>query len=549
MTKKLLAICSVLCLGFLILLTSCKKDYQLPDVKGSMEIVPFKTYINVKTTFTDSEDHDLYYDKVTITISLIEQEDGEEKVNSKKDVTITKPTIDKDAENPVIAREMSGTAVEFSSLQADTEYTIKLLISAKGVEDILETKKVKTISNGTSEDDPIIITNLEQLTGMNKERDAYYKLGNDIDCGGSELASIFSSSTPFTGQFDGDGKKLSNFTLYANAYTGVFGYMQEATVKNLVIDNVSYDQSRTDTHLGVLVGYASKSNISNIKINKVNINHSSTSSRTAWIGGLVGRAEYCTIEDCQITDLKIRIPRAQLKIYAGGFIGYNTNSSIKNCYVEGNLESTIYYNSYDNGCNYIGGFVGVNDSIQGITDCYAKINLNILEPTSVTSTGYKTHKVYIGGFMGGNISNMSMIKDCAIIGEIKVSAEFSYNVYVGGFAGVLNEQNASRLENCLFYPTGDGLVVTLTEKQKEENTDSTDSDDNDADKKEEKTQVAYVSLCVGKMSERAILVNTFTYKELYKLENQHNETTFVLGEISTDLSSFSETIKNVIANL
>lgn len=544
--KKIFGMISILCLGLLIVLTGCKnKQDNLPKVEGVMEVIPFKTYVTVKTRFVDTEEHDLYYDKVNVIVRLFVREDDEETFRESKDVTINKPSVDKDEENPTIDRNMTGNSVDFSSLKENTDYVVKLMLSSNGVQQTIETKSVTTINNGKTEDDPIIITSLDLLIGMNKERDAYYKLGNDIDCGGDELPSIFSSSAPFTGHFNGDGKKISNFKLYANSYTGLFGYMKGATVENLNIENVNYDQSRTDTHLGVLSGYANNCKISNIQINQVRFNHSSTSSRTGWIGGLVGRAENCKITDCKITDLEIKIPRAQLKIYVGGFMGYNASSEIKNCSVEGNVEATVYYNSYDDGCVYAGGFVGVNDSISGIEDCYAKVNLTISEPASVSSTGYKTHKLYVGGFLGGNISNMSMLKNCAIIGQVKVSAEYSFNTFVGGFAGVLNEQNASRLENCLFYPTGDGLVVTLAAKKEDSSTDSDENENEDEENKDEKTQVAYVSLTVAKIGETSSLVNTIVYKELYKLENQHDKTTFTLGSVSEDLSLFSDTIKNL----
>ena len=45
-----------------------------------------------------------------------------------------------------------------------------------------------------------LIDSLDMLLGMNKTKDAYYKLTKDIDCGGS-ISSIFNSSSTFSGSF------------------------------------------------------------------------------------------------------------------------------------------------------------------------------------------------------------------------------------------------------------------------------------------------------------------------------------------------------------
>lgn len=558
MMKKLLGFISALCVGMVMLLSGCKdKEVQLPNIEGNMEITAFKTYLSFATTYVDSADHDLYYGNVKVSIILSTKEEDEVTEVNRKEVTIDVPKADKNEENPEIDVNMKGNKVEFSSLKENTEYTAKLIISSKGSQKTLDTKTASTISNGETADDPISITSVDLLLGMNKSRDAYYRLDADIDCNGEQLSSIFSSSSPFIGHFDGNNHTISNFKLYPNTNTGLFGYLDGAEIKNLKISKVSYDQSRTDTYLGALAGYAKKSTIQNIKVDDVSIKHSGTSSRSAWIGGLVGMCDSSTITDCEIAKLDLNIPKAQLRVYAGGFIGYSSNTEIKNCSVEGKLTTVTYYNSYDDGVNYIGGFVGVNDSIKGIENSYAKVDISITEPNNVTSSGYKTHKLNVGGFMGGNIMNMSIVRNCAAIGQIDVAAKYSYNVQVGGFAGILNDQNASLLENCLYYPTGEGLKVVLavkkTEEEKPEETTpegQANETDTETETEPEKTQVAYLSLSVGKLGKSSRLENVFVYQNLITIENQHADTTIDnTVVVSTDISSFSQKIQEVIAAL
>ena len=190
--KRLFKLISILSLGFVIWLASCGNNNALPNIEGHFDVTAYKTTITVKTKFIDTESHDLYYDAVRTYVTV--SSTGEEaKELQRKDVTVIKPAItypDDDGTeeegthkgDPYIERSLTGTGLDFSGLVADTTYKVKLIISANGVQKTLETRDVTTISNGESEEDPIVINDLEGLLGMNKERTAYYKLNADIDC-------------------------------------------------------------------------------------------------------------------------------------------------------------------------------------------------------------------------------------------------------------------------------------------------------------------------------------------------------------------------------
>ncbi len=439
-------------------------------------------------------------------------------------------------------KKVSGENVEFSSLTAGTKYTVKLLMSSGGNQATLDTKEVETLDKGETSDDPIVITNLEQLQGMNKTTDAYYELGADIDLEGEEMPSIFSSSTAFSGHFDGKGHTIKNFSLYrSNSYIGLFAYMSGAKIENLNIENVIYDYSRSDTYLGVLAGYAKNCTISNVNIKNVSIAHSGSGSRTSYVGGFIGLAENCEISECNVSDLTLNIKRAQLKLYVGGFIGTNKECAIEKCSVTNSmLSATIYYSSYEDGRIYLGGFVGVNDTLMnGIEDCYAGVSVSVSEDkNSTSSTGYKTFSIYCGGFAGGNIEASSRFKNCAMKGKINVEAQYAYHVYVGGFVGNLSNLNASKLTNCLYYPTDSGITLKLMPPK-------TSTKEEDKNKIE---QTAYLSMTVGSFGSSSSFNNVVAYgaSPVYTITNQHENTTITTreNEQSEDLSLFSDFIKN-----
>ena len=542
--KRILSLCLILMLGFFIFLTGCGNKQALPDVQGSINVTVFKTALTVKTHFYDTFEHDLYYDNVKPTVILSSDIEGVVKEISRKDVSVTKPSVDQSVENPEISKNMSGADLDFSGLNSDTNYILKLVISAKGNQKTIATKEVKTISGGESSEDPILIDSLDMLLGMSKSNDAYYKLTKDIDCGGS-LSSIFNSSNHFSGVLDGDGHKIINAKFDSNAYSGLLGYMTGATVKNLVLENVSYDATRTDTWLGGLAGYAKNCTIDNVSINGLNFSHGGQSTKSAYIGGLIGKTINSKITNCTITGLEIKVPKSQLNIVVGGLIGNNENTSVVNCNVTGNISATLYYNSNVNGSLHIGGFVAVNDSNQKIENCWTKTNITVTEPTSVTSTGNKTYSVYVGGFVAGNIHDTSRINGCAAIGDIDVTLEYAYNVYVGGFAAMFNTRNKVSLVNCVYAPVEKGINVKLMDYKPSTGEDT----ETEGDNKEELVPYAFVSLTIAKVNAESTITNVMAYQNLLTIVNQHVNVYVVESNISTNIDAFSDAIKEIINQL
>lgn len=515
--KKLFAIFSFVVVALIVGCTNSKEI----NIYGSMSIEVYKTSITIETSFVDSEDGLLASEKAKISIIVL---DGEQSEVTRKNVTIK---VDSETS------EITSTAVDVSSLEADTSYTVKLMASLDGTQKVLEAKTVKTINNGESIDDPIVISTKAGLEAMSKEPSAYYKLDADLDYEGEELSAIFSSSNKFTGHFDGNGHIISNFQLDVDTtYSGVFGYIKGATITNLTLKSAEFNANRGERYIGALAGYAINSTITNVNVEGVSVTYEGQTSKTVMIGGLVGYAEKSTIENVKVTGLTYNIKKARLKAYVGGFIGHNNNSSVKESSVEGTINATIGYTSNSNGIAFIGGFVGLNDSAKGISTSYAKVNINVNEIDEFS--GSKTHKALIGGFIGGNSTTVSKVNDCAAIGDLTVSIKRSYNVYVGGFVGrFIAGSNAT---NCVYKPVENGVSVTLMGE--------------DGTKEEDVTvQKAFVGLVAGYVDAQSKLNNVFAYNDLFVCTPTAGATNQIVvsdSVVSTDLSAFSDTIKNLI---
>lgn len=507
--KKIITAISFLSL-FLVLLVSCGTGTKI-TIEGSMDITIYKTSILVETSFVDSEAGEVKSEQAKAYIILSNEDD--EQVNRKNVVIDTE--------------KMTGTALSFDNLTVDTEYTVKLFISLNGSQKTLQSKTIVTKNNGETADDPIPITNKNELIAMSKDVDAYYILENDIDLGAETLTSIFNSSSVFSGNLDGNGFTISNFELESNTYSGLFGYMKGATIKNLTLDTITYNNSRGDTSLGALSGRAERCTLTDIVIKNVNFTHSGTTTKTPIIGGFVGNAVDCVINNVQVEKVNLSITRAQLYSHIGGFVGQNNGSLIEDCSVTGDITATIVYSTYENGFTYLGGFAGVNDSSKGIHNSYANVNITLNESSS--SKGYETHSTYVGGFVGGNIHQISRIYGCVAIGEMKTTIALSYNVHVGGLVGKI--VHGANIQNCAYIPTKEGLTVDLM-KPNDEN---------------EIPQTSYLSLTIAKHIEAITLVNVFTYTDSMTIIQAETSNAIITPyEVGRDISCFKQTIQDLI---
>ena len=232
-----------------------------------------------------------------------------------------------------------------------------------------------------SEEEPYLIATVGQLNNVRNylgtgHNDKHFKLSANLNLDVDPYDSdngwepIGDDSTPFTGNFDGDGRSISN--LFINRpttdYVGLFGYTgAEAEILGLGLTGVQ------------VVG-------------------------SDCVGGMVGK-NYGDISESYVTGTVTG------KLHVGGLVGYNENGRIDKSYATGTVTGTetgIYY-------TYVGGLVGSN--IGPISDSYARgavsgqenvgglVGYNQDSITNSYATGAVTGDSYIGGLVGFNNSD------------------------------------------------------------------------------------------------------------------------------------------------
>lgn len=242
--------------------------------------------------------------------------------------------------------------------------------------------------------------NLYNPTG-NSYSNCYYKLTNDIKLDNEHLWLPVSY---YAATFDGQGHTISgNIRMHANYWTGLFSYLDCATVSNLNLDlNPTFDTEYNTEYFGMLAAGTYSSRIVNC------VNHSDVSGYFWRMGGLVGDTNWNTsMEACGNTgdltalgecrqmggivanspdsnntfigcyntgNLSVNTVTEMYGIQAGGILGMSYAAAVSNCWSRTSLdiENAVYDDHYVDGTVgiFLGGIVGYMESAGTLTNCY-----------------------------------------------------------------------------------------------------------------------------------------------------------------------------------
>lgn len=233
------------------------------------------------------------------------------------------------------------------------------------------------------------------------------------------------SSQIFNGTFDGNNYIISNMNVTtpstsSNIYVGLFGYVEDATIRNVgvVNANVAVSSSSVSAYVcsGGLAGYVKHSAITNCYATGV-ITTESSSSFYTYSGGLMGLAHHSSIiTNCYATSVVTGSSHAGGLVGWTGDVGYST--TIMNCYATGAVSVTAHY-AYG-----AGGLVG-ETSGGSITNCYA---------TGAVTAKSLTSATYAGGLVG-LASQISITNSVALNQWVNASSSGNGPINTGRFIG------------------------------------------------------------------------------------------------------------------
>ena len=210
--------------------------------------------------------------------------------------------------------------------------------------------------------------------------DSDYVKGGSFYNSGKGWEPIGTSSTNFTGTFDGNNYRIKN--LYINNptqnYIGLFGCINGATITRVSLENANITGKN---YVGGIVGYS------------------------------YGEAtvSYCNVQG-SISGM----------ISIGGIVGYQYSCNNSNNYKNITYNYVEYCSNTANviGETEVGGIVGYSDSYQYNRDYYSYIK-------NCYNTGNVSGSKYVGGLVGGSeTSELSYVQHCYSLGSITATSDF-----------------------------------------------------------------------------------------------------------------------------
>ena len=202
-------------------------------------------------------------------------------------------------------------------------------------------------------DDYYRITTAEQLNEIRNNLGGKYILCANINLSGQNWEPIGTLENPFTGTFDGNGYTISNVTINrhltmdniasSEMNIGFFGYTNGATIKNLGIENASYNVTTgdfSDTNFSNVGGIAGTLNNTNVECSyfKGSISNSAGSYVFARSGGIAAIGLNSSVTNCY-NHSSIYANAVEMNTMAAGIVAWLDAVTIDKCYAAGSVVS------------------------------------------------------------------------------------------------------------------------------------------------------------------------------------------------------------------
>ena len=392
----------------------------------------------------------------------------------------------------------------FKSLATDSTYLVTC-VDIEGVNLAAAlSQEFKTIyfkGRGTS-DAPYQVENAAQLDLVKNYLDKYFKQTADIDLSGEgNWLPIGDNTNKFTGNYNGNGKRIKNLTIHSSdymKYAGLFGVVSNngnsdsGKIENLTIDGFSLrgssegtplnannvgliacelesDCTISDCHLtdsryntatdslsiisalesdgNVYVGGICVDNsgtISNCSVGKCQIKSFSADADIIGLGGICYR-NGGSISQCCVDELIIdcSVTNSRLIIYIGGICANTYNSSsIQNCSVN---NTSITGSKGNSGLLNLGGICSMN---------IGSISNSDVQNTSLKGTG---SGAYVGGIIGKTGNNGDSITCCYVKDSVVESK--GGNCCLGGIAGGSASITSCYIDNTTVKSNGNRCYI------------------------------------------------------------------------------------------
>ena len=273
-----------------------------------------------------------------------------------------------------------------------------------------------------------------------------FKMIENVDLKNKQWSPIGGKNS-FSGIFDGNGKTISNLKYYFDGdeyFVGLFGCVDNATVKNLTITNVDIKLTGDETwgHIGAVAGWAEgTSSFENITVNgDVMIEGEMTQNGSQRIGGVVGgnQGGNLTFSNVNVNASAGSYVKGYMQV--GGLAGQLQG---KASFVDCSSNIDVYAQQA-----FAGGIIGLAAGENPLTNCHTTGNWSVVAGRA----GNVNDIQRVGGIAGGwadNLTTPLVLTGCTYEGTLSAKdaagvepTTYDYDGFVGrGYT--VNDRNGS----------------------------------------------------------------------------------------------------------
>ena len=220
---------------------------------------------------------------------------------------------------------------------------------------------------------------------------------------------IGTQANPFRGTFDGGDNTISNLVVVGENNVGLFGYADNATIKNVKLENVNV--KGTDC-VGAIAGQVYSTSL----IDNCHVSGSIKVEGQTNVGGIVGKY-YTKVKNCSVIGDGVATSYVKGTHKAENFEGDNIGGIMGHGGENNTFTNNTVKNITISGTRKVGGIVGVTDQNTDVTNCLVE-NVNI-ETTAKAEYAQANaakagHASIVGSYTKLGANNNGTVTNCVV---------------------------------------------------------------------------------------------------------------------------------------
>jgi len=278
----------------------------------------------------------------------------------------------------------------------------------------------------------ISIKSVEDFVKINDLPGKIYSIDSDIDFAGYTGRTAVITKT-FTGRIEGNGHTLSNLN-NLSLFSSFNGTIENVNIKNF--SNVG-----TGNFITAFANKTLGATLRNMKFDGITLVGANNVAVVSGQDGESGGNKNSVIENISVKNANVK----GTGVYVSTFIGRKFRGSIKNVFVQGEMEVTTTEN---------GGVVGASQKGGTIENVISKVNIRKSENTYTSNL---ENSEFNGGVVG-NIYDSPTIKNSIALGTMEGFTDSEGNKKMPyKFVGAVSSTVASTIQNCYEYAKAQGF--------------------------------------------------------------------------------------------